>query len=102
MTNNEIARQLRHYACDLSLKGENLYRIRAVRQAAMVVLGLPEPVEQLLANRGRAALEAVPGLGQSLTETIAKYVETGEWVPGELSRPRRSRFISQREMPSRN
>ena len=102
MTNTEIARQLRTYATDLARGGDNLYRIRAVRQAAMAVLGIREPVEQLLANRGRPALEAVPGLGRSLAETIANYVETGEWVPSELSRPRRSRLISQKEMPSRN
>lgn len=94
MTNTDISRRLRKYAAELSERRENLYRVRAVRRAAEAVLGVP-PIEEILANRGRAALEEVPGLGPSLAATIAHYVETGEW----LSHPRGSRFLS-REGPT--
>jgi DNA polymerase (family 10) len=77
MTNEDIARQLRHHAAELSRKGDNLYRVRAFRQAAMAVLTLPEPVTDLLAARGRQALERVPGIGRSLAETIDALARTG-------------------------
>ena len=80
MTNEDIAQQLRHHASELSRAGDNLYRVRAFRQAAMAVLTLPEPVERL----DRSALERVPGIGRSLAGTIGEYAKTGQWVPNEV------------------
>lgn len=77
MTNEDIARRLRHHASELSRTGDNLYRVRAFRQAAMAVLTLPEPVERL----DRSALERVPGIGRSLAGTIGEYAKTGQWAP---------------------
>jgi DNA polymerase (family 10) len=70
MTNEEIARRLRQHAADLDRAGDTLYRVRAFRQAAMAVLALPEPVEAILADRGRRGLRQVPGIGRSLARTI--------------------------------
>jgi DNA polymerase (family 10) len=81
MTNEDIARQLRRHAAALAKGGDNLYRVRAFRQAAMAVLTLPEPVDAVLATRGRRGLEAVPGIGKSLAETIESYARTGDWKP---------------------
>jgi DNA polymerase (family 10) len=78
MTNEDIARRLRHHAAELSRAGDNLYRVRAFRQAAMAVLTLPEPVERL----DRSALERVPGIGHSLAGTIDEFARTGQWTPG--------------------
>jgi holliday junction DNA helicase RuvA len=71
VTNAEIARELRTRAADLARAGDNLYRVRAFRQAAMAVLALPEPVAELVAAAGPKALERVPGIGRSLADTIA-------------------------------
>jgi DNA polymerase (family 10) len=73
MPNEDISRRLRRHAADLAKGGDNLYRVRAFRQAAMAVLTLPEPVEAILAARGRGGLEAVPGIGRSLAETIERF-----------------------------
>ncbi len=77
MSNELIARKLREQANDLAHNGDNLYRVRAIRQAAMVVMGLPEEVEELVAHGGPHALERVPGIGKSLATTIAALVEPG-------------------------
>jgi DNA polymerase/3'-5' exonuclease PolX len=71
MTNQDIARRLREQAAELAREGNNLYRIRAFRQAAMAVLGLPAEVTDLVARSGPRALERVPGIGKSLAGTIA-------------------------------
>ena len=73
MTNEQVARKLRDQAAALARGGDNLYRIRAFRQAAMAVLGLPDDVEGLVTAGGAAALRDVPGIGRSLAETIAGY-----------------------------
>ena len=75
MTNAEIARRLQKYARELGQKHENLYRIRAYRRAAVVVLGLPRPVDELEPWE----LQALPGIGNHIFTSIAHYVRTGEW-----------------------
>lgn len=75
MTNDDIARRLREHAARLARGGDNLYRIRAFRQAALAVQGLPEPVEAILSHRGPGGLEQVPGIGRSLAETIAGFAK---------------------------
>lgn len=75
MTNNDIARKLRDRAAELAKSGDNLYRIRAFRQAAIAVLGLPDDVHALVSTGGSKALEQIPGIGKSLAETIAKIAQ---------------------------
>jgi holliday junction DNA helicase RuvA len=74
LTNHQIAKRLRPQAMELARGGDNLYRVRAFRQAAMAVLALPDEVSVLLASQGRSALERLPGVGKSLAETIAGYL----------------------------
>ena len=76
ITNNEISRKLREHANELAHHGDNLYRIRAFRQAAVAVLNLPEEVSTIVATSGEHALEQFPGIGKSLAETIVGYVLT--------------------------
>jgi DNA polymerase/3'-5' exonuclease PolX len=78
MTNEDIAQSLRRHAAELSRGGDNLYRVRAFRQAAMAVLALPEPVTSILESRGRGGLVQVPGIGRSLAGTIAELARTGD------------------------
>jgi DNA polymerase (family 10) len=65
-----IADRLRARASELARGGDNLYRVRAFRQAAMAVLALPEPVAAV-AERG--GLDRVPGIGKSLAKTITAW-----------------------------
>ena len=74
LTNRQIALRLRKQAMELARGGTNLYRARAFRQAAMTVLGLPEELSVLVATKGERALERLPGVGESLAETIASYL----------------------------
>lgn len=69
MTNEQLARQLRRHAKELARNGDNLYRVRAFRRAAMVVMGLDQPVEAMLDDPNRP-LEKLPGIGKSLATTI--------------------------------
>jgi DNA polymerase (family 10) len=85
-TNQQIADQLRAHANTLSRSGGNLYRVRAFRQAAVAVLGLLRPVNELLAEKGRAGLTGVPGIGDSLAETIDEFVSRGQWAPRTRAR----------------
>lgn len=72
MTNAEIARCLRDHAAELARQGDNLYRVRAFRQAAFAIQGLPWPVE----TASERQLQALPGIGPSLANTILSYAKT--------------------------
>lgn len=74
LSNYQIAQHLRKQATELARGRTNLYRVRAFRQAAMTVLALPEELSALVAAKGRRALEQLPGVGRSLAETIAAYL----------------------------
>ncbi len=73
MRNSDIARKLRERAAELARGGDNLYRVRAYRQAALAILGLENEVQSLVSTNGPEALERVPGIGKSLSETIAQF-----------------------------
>lgn len=73
-TNHEIAQKLREQARELARGGDNLYRVRAFRQAAMAVLALPEELSILVASGELRRLERVPGIGKSLADTISGYL----------------------------
>ncbi|MFO0935367.1 MAG: helix-hairpin-helix domain-containing protein [Gemmataceae bacterium] len=77
LANEDIAVQLRRHAADLAKRGENLYRIRAYRQAALAVMGLNRPVSEL----GKEGLLKIRGIGESLAESLGQYAATGIWKP---------------------
>jgi DNA polymerase/3'-5' exonuclease PolX len=79
MDNQTIARKLRDYAAELARQQESLYRVRAYRQAVLTVQALSRPLTELVAEQGRAGLEALPGIGRSLAYTIEELVKTGEF-----------------------
>jgi holliday junction DNA helicase RuvA len=72
MTNGDIAKRLREQATELARSGDNLYRVRAFRQAAFAVMSLENEISQLVTTGGAKALESVPGIGKSLSRTIAQ------------------------------
>ncbi len=79
MTNSEIASRLQQYARELRERHENMFRVKAYRRAAEKLMRLETPIEEILRNRGRAALAEIPDIGRHLAETITIFVETGEW-----------------------
>jgi DNA polymerase (family X) len=78
MDNRTIARQLMQTARSLQEKRSNLYRVQAYRRAAQTILGLDQPVEDLVAGAGRKALRELPGIGASLSGKIETFVRTGD------------------------
>jgi DNA polymerase (family 10) len=74
MTNEDLALRLRTHATKLSRQGDNLYRVRAFRQAAFAVMGLTEPAESLT----REQWAELPGIGNSLAEQLERYAKGEE------------------------
>lgn len=74
MTNEELSRQLRTHAAALAHAGDNLYRIRAFRQAAFAVLRLTQPVEEVLDYYGCQELARRAGIGLSIAETLEEWI----------------------------
>jgi len=81
MTNADIVLQLRTYANELMQSHTNLYRVRAFRQAVTAVMALDCEVVELVNRAGTSGLKAIPGIGNSLAETIATFALTGKWQP---------------------
>ncbi|HEX8947855.1 MAG TPA: DNA polymerase/3'-5' exonuclease PolX [Dissulfurispiraceae bacterium] len=85
MKNQELARIFNEIADRLEVKGENPFRIRAYRRAAMNLEGLPRSIEEVPEKE----LSAIPGIGRDLTDKITEYLHTGkiqsyEDLKGEL------------------
>ncbi|MCX7794498.1 MAG: DNA polymerase/3'-5' exonuclease PolX [Thermodesulfovibrionales bacterium] len=73
MKNQEIARLFNEIADLLELKGENPFRIRAYRRAAMQIEGLPKDISGL----SEEELTRIPGIGQDLAGKIREYITKG-------------------------
>lgn len=74
MTNAQIAKIFGEIADLLELKGENPFRVRAYRRAAMNVEGIPKELSSLREEE----LTAIPGIGKDLAGKIRRYSETGK------------------------
>jgi len=75
MTNVEIAQAFEDVADLLEIQGENPFRIRAYRNAARTVGGLPREAAELVAQ-GKD-LSDFPGIGEDLAGKIADLAATG-------------------------
>jgi hypothetical protein len=63
-------------AADLEHQGADPFRVMAYRRAAHSVDDWPDDLRTLIAEKGAAALQALPGVGRSLAEKIAALAET--------------------------
>ncbi len=79
MNNADIARKLNEYADYLESEEPNIHRVRAYRRAAQTIFALDRPASELLAEKGRAGLDELPGVGASLAYTIEGLIRTGEF-----------------------
>src|SRR5208283_4874884 len=90
MKNLEIATIFNKIADLLELKGENPFRIRAYRKAALNIEGLTKNIEEI-SHEERLNM---PGIGQDLAGKMEEYIKTGKIqayeelqteIPGGLS-----------------
>jgi DNA polymerase (family 10) len=79
MDNHAVAQKLMDYAQYLEAREANLYRVRAYRRAAETVLSLERPLAEVVADKGRAGLEELQGIGSHLSFTLEEMVRTGEF-----------------------
>src|SRR5579864_2908282 len=77
LTNKQIAGILNEIAEMLEIKGESLFRIKAYRNAARSLEFLAEDAGELYGRGGRAALDAIPGVGASIAQKIEELLQTG-------------------------
>ncbi|GAB4393100.1 MAG: DNA polymerase/3'-5' exonuclease PolX [Kiloniellaceae bacterium] len=75
VTNSDIAEIFERTAELLELEGANPFRIRAYRNAARTLSGLPRSASSMLAEG--ADLSELPGIGKDLAGKIAEIVKTG-------------------------
>ena len=75
MTNEHLANLFEEMADLLELSGENAFRIRAYRSGAAAILGLTQPVVELIAQG--FDLTTVDGIGATLAEKSKIAIESG-------------------------
>jgi hypothetical protein len=78
--NERIAQWLRQMAELLHAQQANPFRVGAYRRAADTLERLPTGVREVLAERGREGLDALPGIGPGIASVIAEILQTGRWV----------------------
>lgn len=75
MQNSEIARQFEELADLLEIQGANPFRLRAYRNAARTISGLPDSIQDIVESDPKE-LQDLPGIGKDLAEKIVTIVET--------------------------
>ena len=78
-SNGWIAERLRQAANLLAAQGANPFRVSAYRRAADAIEALDTDVRDMAEAGGQAALEALPGVGPSITGAVAEMLATGRW-----------------------
>jgi len=77
MINQDIADKLLEIATLLKEQGANPYRVSAYRNAASVIIHLPQPVSEIVARKDFQGLVALPGIGEGIARSIYEYVALG-------------------------
>ncbi len=75
MQNAEIANQFEELADLLEIQGANPFRLRAYRNAARTISGLPDSIQEIVHNDPKE-LQELPGIGKDLAEKIQTIVES--------------------------
>jgi DNA polymerase (family 10) len=90
--NSDVTATLTQLADLLEIQGANPFRVRAYREAARTIDGLPRNLAEMVAED--EDLSELPGIGNNLAKKIREIVKTGglkqldqlkKRVPGELS-----------------
>ena len=77
LNNEEMARCLDEVAELLDAHNANPYRVQAYRTAAVTLRDLRRPVGEILSKEGVDGLIRLPGIGESIANSIAQMVHTG-------------------------
>lgn len=77
MRNREVA-ELFYEAADILEYQQVEWKPRAYRKAAQMIENLGEDIEKIYARKGKAGLTEIPGIGESIADHIAEYLETGK------------------------
>ena len=75
--NRFVADKLDEVARLLEQQNASLFRIRAYRDAASYLRGLPHPILLDYQRGGKRGLDDLPTIGQSIAATIAEILDTG-------------------------
>jgi putative hydrolase len=75
--NQDIANKLLEIATLLEEQGANPYRVSAYRNAASVIIHLPQQVSEIVARNDFQGLVALPGIGEGIARSIYEYVALG-------------------------
>ena len=72
--NADVVRTLERVADLLEIRGENVYKVRAYRTAAVQVENLGEPLASIAAGEG---LRSLAGFGPAIVEKVTELLDTG-------------------------
>jgi len=77
LKNREIA-ELFYEAADILEYQQVEWKPRAYRKAAQMIENLGEDIEKIYGREGKEGLTEIPGVGESIADHIAEYLETGK------------------------
>ncbi|MCO5384069.1 MAG: helix-hairpin-helix domain-containing protein [Methanosarcina barkeri] len=77
MKNREIA-ELLYEAADILEYQQVEWKPRAYRKAAQMIENLGEDIKKIYERSGKDGLTEIPGIGESIADHIAEYLETGK------------------------
>lgn len=97
--NRRVAAVLDEMAKELTAGGVNPFRIAAYQTAASTVWPLPVPISEILISRGRAGLESLPGIGESLSQSIQGILNSGRLPKLDALREQRVRDWTLASLP---
>jgi len=78
MENKDFAQLLSETADLMEIAGEDGFRIRSYRNAASVIIGYPERVQDILSNPERKVTE-IAGIGKGLAAVLAEIAQRGSF-----------------------
>ncbi|WP_455367042.1 helix-hairpin-helix domain-containing protein [Kaarinaea lacus] len=77
MNNTEISDKLNEIADLLQEQNANPFRVNAYRRAAATISSMPQPVTELMEEKGFSGLTELPGIGEGIARSIYEYVAMG-------------------------
>jgi len=92
-TNRDLANRFREMARMLELE-EVEWKPRAYLQAAYGIEDLSQDVKEIYESGGKKALQEIPGIGKSIADHIAEYIEKGRIEKFEKLRKKHPRGIT--------
>lgn len=77
MTNQEIADTFRRLARLMELAEENFFKVRSYQSAADTIEDWPQPLAEIVAEKGATGLRELPGIGEAISRKIIDLLATG-------------------------